>query len=228
MGQLNRMGRWRSFLGAVSLGTATLVGLSATSGCVVGVRGRASLVAENEPPADQYEAVPAPRSGYVWVRGHWQWSGGQWQWESGHWQRDRGATYVWIDGHWERRGSRYHWVEGYWQASGGGGGVVTTNPQPGVEVHDHSRPAVQPAPPPDRVTVHGHRGKPAPPPEPAEPIPSGPRGYVWIKGYWVWSGTQYEWKKGHWERAQGNQRWIDGHWERQNDDYVWIEGRWGN
>ena len=123
MGHMNRVGRWRNLLWAASLGTA-LVGVTATSGCVLRVRGQAGLVADSEPPADQYEEVPASRSGYVWVRGHWAWQNGQWVWQRGMWQRER-TQYTWVDGHWERRGNRYHWIEGYWQPVSGGGQVLS-------------------------------------------------------------------------------------------------------
>ena len=219
MGHMN--GRWRNLLWAASLGTA-LAGVTVTSGCVVRMQGHAGVVADSEPPADQYEEVPSGRSGYVWVRGHWEWQNGQWVWQRGSWQRER-ASYAWVDGHWERRGNRYHWIEGYWQPVGGG--QVTTNPQPGVEVHDHSRPA-PPPPQNPKGTVQVGTSKPAPPPEPVEQRPNGPAGYIWVKGYWVWSGSQFEWKKGHWERSQANRVWVDGHWERAGGDYVWRDGYW--
>jgi hypothetical protein len=54
------------------------------------------------PPPQIYEAVPAPRVGYVWAPGYW------------NWEHER---HVWVPGHWmgERRGHRWvadHWVEG--------------------------------------------------------------------------------------------------------------------
>lgn len=220
MGNVNRVGRWQRLMWAASLSSA-LVGLSVTSGCVVAFRARAGVVADTEPPPEQAEAVPAARPGYVWVRGHWEWRGGQWQWQQGHWQRER-AQYVWVDGHWERRGNKYHWVEGYWQAAGsapaqGGGGVV---------VHDHRGQGQPQQTPPGSIDVPARPGKPEPPAPPAEQVPPARQGYVWIKGYYVWNGSQYVWKKGYWERARGQQQWVDGHWERQGNDYVWIEGRW--
>ena len=39
------------------------------------------------PPAPQYVAVPAPRAGYVWIRGHYEWRAGAYAWVRGHWAR---------------------------------------------------------------------------------------------------------------------------------------------
>jgi hypothetical protein len=111
----------------LAAGTLTL-----PTGCLVAVHGRAGVVVDSEPPPPEYEVVPAPRSGYVWVRGYWAWHG-RWVWRPGHWERHRGQAYVWVDGHWTRRGNRYHWVEGRWEKRGGGHG----HGQGGVEKRDH-------------------------------------------------------------------------------------------
>lgn len=67
-------------------------------------------------------------------------------------------------------------------------------------------------PPPHRVETYG----PAP----------GP-GYIWIKGYWGYSGGNYTWQDGRWERPpRGRRQWEDGRWERHGDRYRWREGRW--
>lgn len=65
------------------------------------------------PPAVRYEAVPAPRSGYVWSNGYWQYDGSQHVWASGDWQPARpGYTYSqprWVEnnGRWGYHGSRW-------------------------------------------------------------------------------------------------------------------------
>jgi len=71
------------------------------------------LVAPSAPPPVRYEAVPAPRTGYVWDRGHWRWDRGRYVWVPGHWQRVR-VGYAWRPGHWARRGPNWVWVPGHW------------------------------------------------------------------------------------------------------------------
>lgn len=41
------------------------------------------------PPAPLYEAVPAPRHGYVWAPGHWEWNGRRHIWAPGVWIVER-------------------------------------------------------------------------------------------------------------------------------------------
>ena len=71
------------------------------------------LVTPIAPPPVRYEAVPAPRTGYVWDRGHWRWAHGGYVWVPGHWQRVR-MGYHWRPGHWARRGPNWVWVQGHW------------------------------------------------------------------------------------------------------------------
>lgn len=70
------------------------------------------------PPAPRYEAVPAPRAGWVWAPGHYEWQGREYTWVEGQWMRDRsgyeyreprwvqradGSWYL-VGNNWERRG----------------------------------------------------------------------------------------------------------------------------
>ncbi len=67
-------------------------------------------------------------------------------------------------------------------------------------------------PPPLRVETYG-------------PTP-GP-GYIWIKGYWGYSGGNYVWQGGRWEQPpRGRRQWEEGRWERRGDRYRWRDGRW--
>ena len=65
------------------------------------------------PPAVRYEAVPAPREGYIWSNGHWGYDGRQHAWTEGSWQASRpGYTYYqprWVEnnGRWGYHGSRW-------------------------------------------------------------------------------------------------------------------------
>lgn len=64
-------------------------------------------------PPPRIEVIPAPRTGYVWVNGHWRWWRGAYAWEPGHWIAVR-AGYHWVTGHWVPRGSGWVWIDGYW------------------------------------------------------------------------------------------------------------------
>ena len=41
------------------------------------------VIAPSAPPPVRYEAVPAPRVGYVWDHGHWRWDHGRYVWIGG-------------------------------------------------------------------------------------------------------------------------------------------------
>ncbi|TKC91606.1 hypothetical protein FAZ69_03935 [Trinickia terrae] len=71
------------------------------------------LVAPNAPPPVRYEAVPVPRDGYIWEKGHWRWEHGQYVWERGHWEVVRVGLH-WVPGHWAPRGPNWVWVTGHW------------------------------------------------------------------------------------------------------------------
>jgi hypothetical protein len=71
------------------------------------------------PPAPLYEAVPAPRAGFVWVPGYWEWRHGRHFWVGGHWLRER-RGYYYAPGAWVTRGGRYYWNAPGWHRRGGG------------------------------------------------------------------------------------------------------------
>ena len=56
-------------------------------------------------PAPVYEPVPAPRDGYVWVRGYWTNDGGRQVWVNGHWEYDRNVYLTRRD----RESEEHHW-----------------------------------------------------------------------------------------------------------------------
>ncbi|CAG2156267.1 hypothetical protein D3C87_1210270 [compost metagenome] len=53
------------------------------------------------PPAPIYEAVPAPRHGYIWQPGYWAWDdhGHKHKWKQGKWAKDR-PGYVYESPRW--------------------------------------------------------------------------------------------------------------------------------
>jgi hypothetical protein len=51
-------------------------------------------------------------------------------------------------------------------------------------------------------------------------------GYVWISGYWTWSGGGYRWHSGYWARARRGRAWVDGRWEQRGQRWAWHKGYW--
>jgi len=214
-------------------GMAALAGLLMSltfiaPGCVVRAHGRASVVADEAPPEPQYAEQPAPREGYVWVRGHWEWRAGRWVWKRGYWKRDR-SGYTWVPGHWERRGSRHHWVEGRWAPAGADTHTRTT-----VRVRRQERrsPTVVRHEPKTKVRVIRHHDTggdgwiEAEPPPPKNESPGTRAGFIWVSGRWTYKNGDWQWINGHWERERASKRWVPGRWERADGRYRWVEGHW--
>lgn len=195
--------------GLAALGGLLLSLTIVAPGCVVRARARvrpAVVVVDEQPPEPRYEAEPAPRVGYVWVRGHWEWRSGRWHWKRGYWKASR-QDYVWQPGHWERRGNRWHWIEGQWVAGGGGGGGGH------VDTRDHRTPPRATGP------------TSAPPASRCKNMPPR-RGKIWQCGRWEWRGNKWMWREGGYVDARSGYTWQPGHWERQGNAYVWVEGQW--
>lgn len=82
------------------------------------------------------------------------------------------------------------------------------------------------APPPHRYYV-GTVVATAPPPARVEVYGTAPgRDYVWLGGYWGWSGGRHEWVPGHWERARPHYRWVPHRWVHERDGWHLSEGHW--
>ena len=73
------------------------------------------------PPADRYEAVPAPRRGYVWAPGHWQWNANRNRhiWKAGNWERAR-PGYAFQRPQWVERDGSWHYQGRRWDNDGDG------------------------------------------------------------------------------------------------------------
>lgn len=67
-----------------------------------------------------------------------------------------------------------------------------------------------------------------PPPLPAYEQPPCPAdGYLWVPGYWAYSGSYY-WVPGSWVRPpQVGLLWTPGYWGFAGGAYVWHAGYWG-
>jgi len=68
----------------------------------------------------------------------------------------------------------------------------------------------------------------APPPPVAERINVSPGpGYVWVPGYYVWTGTQYHWHAGAWTRPPRPRAvWVAPHWRHDRRGWFFVEGHW--
>jgi hypothetical protein len=58
----------------------------------------------------------------------------------------------------------------------------------------------------------------------AQPYPN----YVWVPGYWTWSGQQqYQWTSGRWAMPPNpGAVWVAPRWEQQGSGYKFTEGYW--
>jgi YXWGXW repeat-containing protein len=69
----------------------------------------------------------------------------------------------------------------------------------------------------------------APPPMQYEVVTVAPGpGFVWVSGYWEWSGVQYVWVSGRWQRPpSGYTVWYAPRYERRNSGWYYQRGHWG-
>ena len=68
------------------------------------------------PPPVQYEVVPAPRMGFVWVPGIWEWRSHRHVWVGGHWVRSR-PGHVYHRPRWYDHNGRWYFAHGGWRRS---------------------------------------------------------------------------------------------------------------
>ncbi len=66
---------------------------------------------------------------------------------------------------------------------------------------------------------------PPPPRLEAPTLQPGPA-YVWITGYWKWTGINYEWVDGRWVKGKPGKVWVAGSWEQSGARWVWKPGKW--
>ncbi|GAB3414041.1 YXWGXW repeat-containing protein [Massilia agilis] len=76
-----------------------------------------SVVIGSAPPAPMYEAIPAPRRGYVWAPGHWEWRGHRHEWVTGYWIAER-PGYVYNAPQWYRRDGGWYMEPARWTPYG--------------------------------------------------------------------------------------------------------------
>lgn len=52
-------------------------------------------------------------------------------------------------------------------------------------------------------------------------------GYVWVGGYYSWTGRDYYWNRGHWTLPPAGYRyWNPGVWHRDSRGHYWVPGHW--
>lgn len=96
----------------IAAGTIGAVAVPLTSVAAVGIQ------LNFGPPPARYEAIPAPRRGYVWVPGYWDWQGRHHVWVSGNWVRQR-PGYAYQPHRWTERDGRWQLERGRWDRSRG-------------------------------------------------------------------------------------------------------------
>jgi len=112
---------------------------------------------------------------------------------------------------------------GKWQCSSTGtykvktAGTRVTNSNLAPSVPEP--PVAAPLPPQHEITI-------APPETIVEVVPSPRVGFVWIQGYWGWSGRHHVWIPGRWVNARPGYYWVSERWERHGHGWHFETGRW--
>ena len=68
----------------------------------------------------------------------------------------------------------------------------------------------------------------APPPVQYEVVSVAPGpGFIWVSGYWEWTGVQYAWVSGRWQRPpSGYTVWVGPRYERVRSGWRYRPGHW--
>ncbi len=65
-----------------------------------------------------------------------------------------------------------------------------------------------------------------PPPIRYEPMPPPRPAFVWLQGYWGWSGNAYVWVPGRWERERPGYVYAQPQWIEGPRGWEFRPGRW--
>ena len=156
------------------------------------------VVINSAPPQARYEAVPAPRAGYVWAPGYWNWEGNRHVWIDGHWETARNG-YQYQRSEWVRDQNGYRLNRGGWQL---------------VSQRDNDYVRVAPPPPRYERTPRARRGY---------QWVSGHwewngRRHNWVAGQWVQDRAGYSYSQATWIERDG--RWFmePARWQRRGSD----------
>lgn len=93
---------------ALTLSTTALLPMQAMAQVNV------SISIGTAPPPLRYEAVPAPRQGYIWAPGYWDWNGHNHIWRDGHWEQAR-SGYVYSRPEWHEDHGKWKLNKGGWK-----------------------------------------------------------------------------------------------------------------
>ena len=104
-------------------------------------------------------------------------------------------------------------------ACGGGKVVVVPNNPPAA-------PAALVQPAPAGAVVATLPEMPALPVDATMGVSPGAN-YIWIKGYYNWTGNRYVWVPGTWMQVpRASAVWVPGQWQATSGGYVWVAGHW--
>ncbi|MEX8192169.1 YXWGXW repeat-containing protein [Comamonas guangdongensis] len=111
----------RSILNITALGLLAQLAIAGTAQAqpIAVPQGAYVNVQYGAPPPMRYEAMPAPRRGYVWAPGHWEPRGRRHVWVAGHWERVR-MGYIYRKPVWAQRGGQWYYSPGHWDRDGDG------------------------------------------------------------------------------------------------------------
>ena len=190
------------------------------------------------------QVTPAPGPGYLWMAGHWNNVAQRWVWVPGHWELPPSPSATWVAGHWVQGIAGWVWVDGTWTVGGPSAQPQTPPEPPSAPANPIPQaPSGPPPAPPAAASVMPAPGTPMPPapdmadgtvvayepPAPiVETIPVCPYpDYMWIGGYWGWSGIGWYWHGGHYGRVPyRGAAWVGGGWARSGGRWAWHGGRW--
>jgi len=66
----------------------------------------------------------------------------------------------------------------------------------------------------------------APPPPQQEAVPEQRAGYIWVPGYWGWSGSKHVWVNGQYVPERLHHHWVAARWEHRGPKWYFDDGRW--
>jgi len=66
----------------------------------------------------------------------------------------------------------------------------------------------------------------APPPLQQEAVPEQRAGYIWVPGYWGWSGSKHVWVNGQYVPERLHHHWVAARWEHRGPKWYFDDGRW--